>query len=346
MNRFRGMRSLRHGRPRSDDGIVVNVLKDKPSAMDVSLQRLAHISQFVLLVVAVLGYYYTVRPVFQYQLLQERSAELETERSSTINEIKSLKTERDHVEEQLTTLGKELEDVVSRNEQLKLETQHILIREQAAKRELASATSDFNAAKGLLDAVRWDLVWNQLNSLDLYVTYNSIVEYGNTTARASNGESWNFFTAASEHWPSPYSMMLETVSLARDRLKKHSRVPDTYLDQVLEVIEQHRESLICERPDFNALQSDYRQQLEANEALIDREVQAKIRQMRDEYSAKGQRLKITDEYLKSIQSTIRFGKTFELQENFRNKVGKSRTQCLARTGQVWQAISKLAGQAQ
>ncbi|ENZ9778511.1 hypothetical protein ACHEMN_003125 [Escherichia coli] len=42
--------------------------------VDVFLSRVSHVSQFVLVAFAIFGYFYTVRPIYQKELLSEEIA--------------------------------------------------------------------------------------------------------------------------------------------------------------------------------------------------------------------------------------------------------------------------------
>lgn len=52
-------------------------LKIKSEKFDIWLGRLSHIAQIILVGVAVFGYFYTIRPIYQNQLLSEDIAKKE-----------------------------------------------------------------------------------------------------------------------------------------------------------------------------------------------------------------------------------------------------------------------------
>ncbi len=49
--------------------------------IDVFLSRVSHVSQFVLVAFAIFGYFYTVRPIYQKEVLSEDIAKKEVELS-------------------------------------------------------------------------------------------------------------------------------------------------------------------------------------------------------------------------------------------------------------------------
>jgi len=64
------------------------------SKVDLYLSRISHLSQFVLVAFAIFGYFYTVRPIYQKELLSEDIAKKEVE-------LKSLKNDLSNSREQL-----------------------------------------------------------------------------------------------------------------------------------------------------------------------------------------------------------------------------------------------------
>ncbi|EKR2202119.1 TPA_asm: hypothetical protein G4P10_004472, partial [Salmonella enterica subsp. enterica serovar Javiana] len=53
--------------------------------IDVFLSRVSHVSQFVLVAFAIFGYFYTVRPIYQKEVLSEDIAKKEVE----LNKLKT-----------------------------------------------------------------------------------------------------------------------------------------------------------------------------------------------------------------------------------------------------------------
>ncbi|EOV8839389.1 hypothetical protein ACNY9Y_001346 [Cronobacter dublinensis] len=59
--------------------------------IDTFLSRISHISQFVLVAFAIFGYFYTVRPIYQKEILSEEIAKKEVELNKVKNELKVTK---------------------------------------------------------------------------------------------------------------------------------------------------------------------------------------------------------------------------------------------------------------
>jgi len=59
--------------------------------IDTFLSRISHISQFVLVAFAIFGYFYTVRPIYQKEILSEEIAKKEVELNKVKNELQVTK---------------------------------------------------------------------------------------------------------------------------------------------------------------------------------------------------------------------------------------------------------------
>lgn len=101
--------------------------------IDIFLSRVSHISQFVLVAFAIFGYFYTVRPIYQKELLSEDIAKKEIELSSL----------RQKLHESEIHLDK------NRDEQAKLETNISNMNERyvEAKSQLISITNKLSQAE-------------------------------------------------------------------------------------------------------------------------------------------------------------------------------------------------------
>ena len=78
-----------------------------PTSIDTILQRLAWTSQIILVFAGVLGYFFTVRPVHQKQLLDEQIAERTIALQSATVMLADLKTEAEKLRTDNAKLGKE-----------------------------------------------------------------------------------------------------------------------------------------------------------------------------------------------------------------------------------------------
>ena len=73
-----------------------------------TLQNITHISQIVLAIVAIFGYFYTVRPIYQKELLSEQIAVKEKESNELKKNIDALNVERNKLLLDITAINDEL----------------------------------------------------------------------------------------------------------------------------------------------------------------------------------------------------------------------------------------------
>jgi hypothetical protein len=109
------------------------------------LETLSYVAQIVIAGVAVWGYFYTVRPVFQFQLLQEdnarltrRNGELNDEYTATSSALEELRVERARLINENITLVKTSEelDVALRRAKLKIteKTKELFVLRKEARK--------------------------------------------------------------------------------------------------------------------------------------------------------------------------------------------------------------------
>lgn len=130
------------------------------SKVDLYLSRVSHLSQFVLVAFAIFGYFYTVRPIYQKELLSEDIAKKEME-------LSALKTELNNSNSQLVsnqeTQNKFREDIMELKRQHKISEGELnsvneelaaSIRELERQKKLAKKALDDN--KKNLSSVFWE----------------------------------------------------------------------------------------------------------------------------------------------------------------------------------------------
>lgn len=134
------------------------------SRLDILLSRLSSISQVVIVVVAIFGYIYTVRPIYQKELLSEKIAKsemlidgLEISKKQLGDSISKLELEKSAVEidisekkDKLASLGKENAELKKSNDALKINERGYKERIYLLQKEtLSLEQKHFNLGKKL-----------------------------------------------------------------------------------------------------------------------------------------------------------------------------------------------------
>jgi len=92
----------------AEEDLLKSLPKYPSGEKDSITNKLAAWSQVGTLSIVIFGYFYTVKPDFQFNLLQEKSAELELRNARVSRELDLHRAQKNSMELQLVDLGKEL----------------------------------------------------------------------------------------------------------------------------------------------------------------------------------------------------------------------------------------------
>lgn len=112
--------------------------------VDKSLSRLSHISQILLVGFAIFGYFYTVRPIYQKEVLSENIAQKEVQ-------LNKLNQEKDTVYSKIAAYEKKEGELLSNIESLQTQKNEIIEELKVKEYELSKIKKEFNKAKGDLE---------------------------------------------------------------------------------------------------------------------------------------------------------------------------------------------------
>ena len=241
---------------------------------------IANVSQVFMLVVVVFGYVYTVRPVFQKELVSEDLARLQIEQ-------RKLQQQMDKQTESLVAgeaRNKELVDQRSAIEgQIATLNQKVVDAEKSARdamRRAGKAVAEAKTAESTLSMLQTQHYGLKLQSLlgDLAMP-SSIVQILN---RSGSTYTLKVFeeSEASSIAQKLKSLELQPVDLAKTTLSqlqaeatKQARAPSAALDALLarnyqEGLAKHTEDLTCPTPAYADWQSAFQSAMQASEGNI------------------------------------------------------------------------------
>lgn len=220
--------------------------------VDIFLSRVSHISQFVLVAFAIFGYFYTVRPIYQKELLSEDIAKKEVE-------LNKLKTSMVHSQKSLIhneALRQDLESSIA-----KLDLQYKKSEEKLnlINSELSKTLNELNQQKRIakrainennknLDSVFWE---NFSGLVDvIYISKNT--DFVNNTL----GDSKSAYKTPSNLYITPYDAISEALKNGNHNFISSSKnVPDNIRHKILTKIrraaENNKETLINKPIDFD-----------------------------------------------------------------------------------------------
>lgn len=285
--------------------------------LDRLLQRLANISQPGLLILGLFGYFYTVLPVFQNQQLQEQAAKLGLEKEAAERQLASLTMQQAKVREDIRSLQKNWEQEKYRSIRLASDVSAAKDREAEAQRLATETKTMLQRQLQILDRARWELVLLDFTFANFAPRYNSMVRAYNA---ARGKDSRTFIVAAGDYWPQPYKDLLSAVETAEKKGTSRGEIPNSYYAELREFIKTNESRLRCEKPDFEALKNEYETEISALDSVIDVELTRQIDEIEVKYAAKGERVKITDDFRSQTKRGIRIGKEYSVEKVFHEKI--------------------------
>lgn len=176
----------------------------------------------------------------------------------------------------------------------------------------------------VLDAARWELIALDFSLAHTFSSYNAMVRVANREEKDGMVES---IINSGKTWPQPYAQLLEAVESARRKGQAASSIPDRFYEELREAVESKKDALQCTLPDFQAISASYKLELTEVEKSIEAESEGAIKKIQDEYAAKGERVRITDEFRRATRASVRAGSLFKLDSGFRKKIEAYRKEC-------------------
>ena len=175
--------------------------------IDVFLSRVSHVSQFVLVAFAIFGYFYTVRPIYQKEVLSEDIAKKEVE----LSKLKTAMLSSQKSIEQNKALRKDLEGSIA-----KLDLQYKESEEKlnSINHELKKTLNELNQqkiiAKRAVDANNKNLesvFWENFTGLVGVVYLSKSTDFVNNTL----GDTKSAYNTPGSLYLNPYDAISENI---------------------------------------------------------------------------------------------------------------------------------------
>ncbi len=312
------------------------------------------ITQAATLIVVVFGYFYTVRPVFQHQLVQEKLASAELDRLEIEEQVQSLQEERDEIEmnleeklaleeqrrlevqaqrqalqEQIQVAENNLNDIQNKIDTV--EAQRVVLEEelQSSRQRAQQAQSQASRLEGIvqeqlreLEAARWEFVITDF-AIVRFVTNSD----GPSLVRGGPDDFLEYLQWSNENWPDPFARLTSSIIDLRERNSNEPRYPESYIDEISEFIESREDRLVCKEPPYDFLEELYRERLSEMEDLIDRKTDDYIDNLRAEYREREEEVLITDDFRSSVARRYRVSEEIVIDFEFKDKVREYSEKC-------------------
>jgi hypothetical protein len=306
-----------------------------PSEIDIWSTRLAAWAQIATVVVVVFGYFYTVRPVFQLQLLQEQTAQLQLDNTSAKQRLDQTKAEQVSAQAKLNALGAELANMAKNRDdladQLKQENQ----KEVQAMQKMASAQMELSSQTGTLLLTQRRLLYSRFAGL-----FFLGLRWGIPPPIENDDEDGRSFTKIQAAWPNPFL----AISGALDELEKNNNArrefPPELVQSLRRTLEDKKRDLICEPFPAETLGRGYREDMDTMNTDARKDAIAELERQRTTALANGARMTITDADIDQFSQVNRIGRSYMLHRKYEDKIVLLRKACVDKGKEVLDLMLK------
>lgn len=296
------------------------------------------ISQAVMLIVVLFGYLYTVRPVFQHQLLQEQLASVELDRAEVEKQIKNLQYEKNEVESSLYKVRNQIDAVGAEREKLEDELRKASARTVRAQNDASRLEGIVQKQLGEIKGARWELFMIDFT----FAHMNTRLK--NSSRDLSGYERFpEYLQRYRDEWPDPFKLLKSSIVGLRDRRTSEPRYPESYINEFSEFIETRKGDLTCVNPPYDDLENDFRERSFEIEQIVKYKTDEYINNLVSEYRERGEQVRITDEFRAKTASSYRLTEEFNLEDELRSKVKKYLDSCRSSEQNVVTKFRRLKG---
>ena len=267
----------------------------------------ANLAQVLLLILAIVGYFYTVRPAFELQLLQENVAK---QRLTLVSDKRAeglAVSNRNHAIAELITVKHVLSYTTKRQRHI----EKLLLKE---RKELHYARLVATRNKRLLEASSRALDVAQRQSL----ASAFILVYGDNEAlkKLAGLSSQNFIKREAASWIDPYSILHQTISYLIGIDSKTEFYPKGLLESLSKRLDADKLALVCAPPDYRAIRLAYNAELAAMSPQIITEVHDKKLRLIADAKKRHERILFPPNWGRLEKRTIKSDDIIVLQQKY------------------------------
>jgi hypothetical protein len=255
--------------------------------------RLSYWAQVATLAVVIFGYFYTVRPAFQNQLLQEQAAQLTLDNQAATDKLKSTQALQSAAENDLLNLRtqhKELEDSLAEakvaENSLQSELNKAQFKTLAAASSTARAVAELKSNQNAVEEEQRRTLMLYIAALvfagradeELADVHSYLEAYSNRFERDADG---SFITAYKGSWPNAFDDIQKTLESAKNKSASGTPwVSKEIADEYEHRLAMQREAFTCVRPDLDAMKSKFLTDIANLEPGVERSLQDEVAKMK------------------------------------------------------------------
>jgi hypothetical protein len=292
------------------------------------------------LAVVIYGYFYTVKPAFQNQLLQEQSAKLQLDNERATADLRKTQARQLAATEELESTSQELSKVklaltgeIKTERQLSTSLSAAVRSELTAKTEAQKNTGELTLNRAALRRSQERLLITNMVVLTLAgnsddeasTTRGYLISYSKFFQNDLDGD---FITNEAKDWPNPYQHLKRALEQARPRKQDdESMVPLDLVNEYEDRLDSMKGTFLCDPVDFVAMKKAFLGDIAAFEPAVEKELQAEIERMKRNEKNPFVYFRVDHAWAESFRSAKRIEKTAQIASDYRGKLVALRRAC-------------------
>lgn len=307
--------------------------------------KLGALSQVGMLLLVGFGYFYTVKPAFQYQLLQEQAAKLEIEKLESKKQLTNLKIAQTQIENDLHVLKETITREEAERHKLLAQLKQEHVNKDLMKKQIQEIKNKVSKELKALEVTRWELLL--LDFSDAYW----LSERNALFSRLNKSEEFDeYLLNQQKSWPQPYENLFMSIDEISKQNEKSNKFPKKYLTELHNIVNAHKSTLKCNVANFKLMAAQYHKKtdgLTVNEDEINDTLEKYIAEIVAKSKKEGHKTLITDDFRESVKKSFQLQqeqsikmKVYEIERQYRDEIFKLRQECYQKGSDLINRIKK------
>jgi len=284
-----------------------------------------------MLLVVLFGYFFTVRPVFQLQLLEEQTAKLQLDAALAKEELALTEQQMAQAKEELDRINKALAAATIERIGLQQALQLAVADAQSAIRQAAAKETQLAEASSQLESTERALQDAKRREFRVHVATNYVVAmtYEDISVRPVEWKNGAFIHILVGDWPNPYQILMNEIQNVSAMFGTRIQLSDVDLEYLRSHFEARRLQLTCTTPDAQALGIELDNAIRAKETEVRAKTEKYVAEVRRDYAKPWRPVRITPEFQESVARNYRETAEYEAAVPIYTRIVDERRNCLA-----------------
>ncbi|MGH8293505.1 MAG: hypothetical protein ACRESA_08530 [Gammaproteobacteria bacterium] len=297
---------------------------------------IAALAQVAMLVLVWYGYEYTVKPVFEMNLLSEKVAQLESNRNALESEINRLRKLKDVGEKNISALNEKLQDAEQLVTTTNSKYKQALVRYNKAEDSLSSIRLKIRLYSKQLIRSQWELMSSLLSSkLVMIEIRNSDVPNVYEDIDKSNAAEM-----LKKAWPNPYRDLLDALNEIEIQNWKRPILMQSVIDDTKKYINEHKNEVTCAPMDFDHLMAQYHTEIKAADVAAQQQLPAYLGKIVKENGGPNEKVVITQQFRGQSFAILKLEQESSVEKGYSKQLTDAAQDCAEKAWTVYQQFTK------